>query len=559
MIDFVCPACAYSRQISDRLSGRKWRCPSCNAKIKHRGGSRFQIREVGNLPDEPGGTSNEDDLPEASLDSAPVSIVPSAPSKPAPDQLAGTLLGHYRLMELIGSGSGGHVYRAEHETLKRKAAVKVLSPTLTPSADRVARLAQEAVALAKVEHPHVVRVYDFGVENDTPYLAMQLIEGPSLSKALKTGGTFTNDRLLKLGRELLAGLDAIHQAGLLHRDIKPGNILLDQTGQAFLADFSLAWELPPASTTTSSTFSGTAEYAAPELALGQAPDARSDLYALGGTLYRAVTGRPPFGGTTVAEKLKKQLHEPLTPARAFYPELAPELEALIVKLLSKERTDRPSSAREAALILNPAPPPPAPPAPRAEAEAKPALRVVSVRTESTPLVPVLVAGGVLLAVLIGILFLGTRPRTTPPAGPPPALAKPAAPEPARTIPPESRPKVDETEKADLEHLQHVIATAPVTAAIQACSEFLDKHPKSAHVESVLLKKVELHQELQRLSGKGSPKNTTMWTFRLKSGAKIQAPSYEELPDAYLLKVGGTSIRLAKEEVDDVLKGESQEK
>lgn len=540
MINFVCPACGHAREIHDRLSGRKWRCPSCNAKIKHRGGDRFQIREVGNVPDDP--ASGEDEA-EASLDAGT-----------APDQLS--VLGHYRLIERIGSGSGGQVYRAEHETLKRKAAVKVLSTTPGASADRVARLAQEAASLAKVDHPHVVRVYDFGVESGTPYLAMQLIEGPTLAQALKDG-TFSNERLLKLARELLAGLDAIHQAGLLHRDIKPSNVLLDQSGQAYLADFSLAWEAPPPSTARSTTFSGTADYAAPELALGQAADVRSDLYALGGTLYRAVTGRPPFGGATTAEKLKRQLYEPLTPARAFYPELAPELEALLVKLLSKERDDRPPSAQDAAKMLVPPAPAPAPtPAP---AEAKPAARVITVREDVTPLAPVLISGGVLVAVVLGMLLLATRPKEPPASEPPPPVAKaPAAPvRPAP--PPETAAKPDDREKADMEHLRQVLATGPITAGIQACAEFLDRYPKSVHMESVLMKKAELHQELERLSGRTASGGKTMWTFRLRSGGKIQAPSYEEKPDAFLVKVGGTTIRLAKEDVDEVVKADPEEK
>lgn len=530
MFDFTCPSCGFTRALHDRLRGRKWRCPSCKAKIKHRGGDRFQIREAG-VPFE----ASVDEEPEESLDSSPIPVQTAAP-----DQRTGTLLGHYRLIGLLGSGSSGHVYLAEHETLKRKAAVKILAQSLAPSSDRAARLAQEAVALAKVDHPNVVNVYDSGTENGTPYLAMKLVDGPSLSEALKGEGTFPSDRVLRLARELLAGLDAIHQAGLLHRDIKPGNVLLTKSGEALLADFGLAWEVPPPSTTPSTTFSGTADYAAPELALGQPPDVRSDLYALGGTLYRAVTGRPPFGGRSTSEKLKKQIYEPLTPAKAFNPQLDPGLELLLDKLLRKEREDRPSSAKEAALLI--APPTPSAPPPVEPAKSTP--RMVAVRTETTPLIPVFVASGALLAVLVVIVMLNQRPPAAPPPAPAPTV-RPAAPPPAV-------PKVDTAEQAALERLQRVIASEPPAAAIQACADFLDKYPNSRHIESVLLKKMELHQEVDRQTRKPA---APMWTFKLRTGGQIQAPEYEDLPDGYLVKVAGTSIKIPKENVVEIQKGE----
>ncbi|MBI3855347.1 MAG: protein kinase [Planctomycetes bacterium] len=527
MIDFTCPACGFFKAIDDRLNGRKWRCPQCNAKIKHRGGSRFQIREKGNVPD--------DDLPEVSIDPGPT--LP-------PDALTGTLLGHYRLTGLLGSGSGGQVYLAEHETLKRKVAVKVLPPALVQEPEKVARLAREAVALAKVDHPHVVQVFDFGTENNAAYLAMQYVDGPTLSQALRTG-PFSNDQLLKLARDLLSGLEAIHEAGLLHRDIKPSNVLMTASGEAMLADFGLAWDVPEAG-----KFSGSADYAAPELALGQAPDARSDLYSLGGTIYRVISGRAPFSGGSVTDKLKKQIYEPLAPPKAWDPQLSPQIDELLRKLLSKERDDRPASAK-AALELLAAPAAAPVPAP-AHAPV-----IVTVRSEGPPLRPILVAGGVLVAALIAIVIVATQPAAPPPPElPPPLVVVPPLPRPPVKDP---TPKIDVLEKADLEHLQHVIATQPIPSAIQACAEFLDKHPKSRHVETVLLKKVELHQELDRQAGKTPASGRGLWTFRMKSGGRIQAPVTEELPDAYMVKVGDTTVRLPKEDIEQVLKEDGPEK
>lgn len=505
MFAFKCPGCSDSRQLPDRVIGRKFRCPSCKIKVKHFPDGRVEIRDQ-----TPGPTSNNppdvesvDDVPEISLPAAPLVYSPTtpgtSPGRFIPGSLAGTIVGNYKLLGHIGSGSGGHVYLAEHLTLKRKMAVKLLAPAQAPSPERVERLSQEAVALAKVDHPNVVHVYDFWIENGNPYIAMQFVDGPSLDQAIQAGGPFPSERLVKLAHDLLLGLEVIHQAGLLHRDIKPSNVLLTKEGEARLADFGLAWEMPQVSELPSNVFSGTAEYAAPELAVGQAPDARTDLYALGGTLYKAATGRPPYSGNTVAEKLKKQLYEPLASPRGVNPKVSPVFEAFLVKLLTKEREGRPATAREALRLL----------APVGGVQPKSTRRVLKVRTTSSSIAPVLIAGAVLAGALGVLAYFGTRPK---PADLPKeaerkvGIAKAAPPEPA----PEPRPKQpgpvsDPFEQSDFNTLEHLLLTGSTNDGIDGCTEFLSKHPKSSYCEWVLIKKMELQQDLARQTGKSAPR------------------------------------------------------
>jgi hypothetical protein len=500
LFDFTCPGCDASHQLPDRVMGRKFRCPSCKAKVKHHPDGRIEIKEAAPVSGTaaPAGLEVEDDVPEISLPAMNQAVSQAAPAPPkfSPESLAGTVVGSYKLIGLIGSGSGGHVYVAEHLTLLRKMAVKLLAPAVAPTPDRVSRLAQEAVALAKVDHPNVVHVYDFWIEKGNPYIAMQFVDGPSLDQAIKSGGPFPKDRLLKLAQDLLTGLDVIHQAGLLHRDIKPSNVLLTKEGEARLADFGLAWETPQVSALPTNIFSGTAEYAAPELAVGQPPDARTDLYALGGTLYKAATGKAPFSGGSVAEKLKKQLYEPLTPPRSLNPQISPSFEIILQKLLSKDREARPATAKDALKFLAPLAAGPAP-------QRKSTRRILAVRTATPSVVPVLLVSIVLAAGLGSIAYFGTRPKAAAKAKvepPKEAMAKRPEPEPALPPPPKApAPKFDITERADLEHLEHVITTGTLAEGINECAEFLKNHPKSSHCEEILIRKAEMQKEMERKS------------------------------------------------------------
>lgn len=325
-----CPLCGVERELTDRVVGRIFRCPGCNAKLRHNPDGPLEVLEVGR-------TIVEGD----------------APAGPSPlERMSGRTLGRYAIKELVGRGGYGLVYKAEHLSLKRQVAVKLLSPKFLPTPEHVERLAGEAVSLARVDHPNVARVYDFGTEQGIPYLAMEYVEGVSLAERLRTMGPLFPEDLDETARGLLAGIQAIHAAGLLHRDIKPGNVLLDIQGRAKLVDFGLAREIPGNAAGRTRIFEGTAAYAAPELAEGRPPDVRSDLYSLGATLYHAATGQPPFPGSTTAERLANQRFGRLVPPRHLSPRTPQAIEDLILGLLEKDPARRPASAEDAAALLS---------------------------------------------------------------------------------------------------------------------------------------------------------------------------------------------------------------
>ena len=327
---FTCPACDHRRELPEKAIGRKFRCPSCQAKIKHQPDGRFEILEGPSEGSPDGGPPPTDSIPLVE-----------------PDGMRGKILGHYRLISQIGAGGYSQVYLAEHESLHRRMAVKLLPVSLESTPEQEKRMAREAAALAKVDHRNVVRVYDYGNEQGTPYIAMEYVDGRSLDDAIQASGPLAIDALIKAAGDILAGLEAIHGAEILHRDIKPSNVLIHRDGRAALADFGLARDIPTDSAPPTNLFSGTADYAAPELAVGRPPNVRTDLYAVGATLYKAATGHVPFPGDSTKEKLNKQLYEPLPPPRQSNPEIPAPLENLIVSLLHKEPNQRPSSAREA--------------------------------------------------------------------------------------------------------------------------------------------------------------------------------------------------------------------
>ena len=379
MVNFKCPSCGKERTLAERVRGRKFRCLDCNVKIKHQPDGRFDVIPEGKGPVVPDQDlenpvvaetdtieiSSSGPLPpttappfRSAIPTPQLTPVPAAGATDSPvqvslDKMTGKVVGSYLLIGLIGSGATSHVYLAEHQTLRRRLAIKILSPALTSSPLKTAQLQSEAVSLAKVDNPNVVRVYDFGTSEGIPFMALEFVDGQSLDQTIKLSGILPQDQLSSLASQLLDGLKAIHDAGLLHRDIKPGNVLISKDKTAKLVDFGLAREMPQPGEGPSMQFSGTAEYAAPELAVGRPPDVRSDLYALGATLYKAATGRVPFQGSTIAEKLNKQLYEPLVPPRVYNQQLSAVLESLILKLMAKDREQRPSSCLEARTLLAP--------------------------------------------------------------------------------------------------------------------------------------------------------------------------------------------------------------
>ncbi len=255
------------------------------------------------------------------------------------------ILGSYRLIERIGKGGMGEVYRGEHLKLGREAAVKVLPSNLVNEADFLKRFEREASSAAKLEHPNILPVYEYG-EQPTPYLVMPYVKGGTLKEKM-SAGKLSQQEIINYLRQMADALDYAHSEGIIHRDVKPANRLLDDRGRLYLGDFGIAKALEGAEGLTRTGVGvGTPEYMAPEQAQGRA-DSRSDLYALGIILYQMLTGRVPFSGNSTVEVLMKHLQDPLPmlPLRSANPPLSPRIEQIVQKALAKNPNERYGSGR----------------------------------------------------------------------------------------------------------------------------------------------------------------------------------------------------------------------
>jgi WD40 repeat protein/serine/threonine protein kinase len=257
-------------------------------------------------------------------------------------------LAHYRIVKKLGEGGMGAVYQAEDKQLQRFVALKVMKPELAVKSTARERFLREARAAAKLKHDHIVTIYQVGEDGGVPFLAMEYLEGIALDEVLKKDRKLSLAQVLKIGREIALGLAAAHEKGLIHRDVKPGNIWLDSSkgGRVKLLDFGLARATSDdVQLTQEGAIVGTPAYMAPEQAQAKLIDARSDLFSLGCVLYRLCAGRLPFlGETTMAVLLSLSTDTP--PAiRVLNPKVPVPLAELITRLLAKNPAERPSSAQ----------------------------------------------------------------------------------------------------------------------------------------------------------------------------------------------------------------------
>jgi hypothetical protein len=255
----------------------------------------------------------------------------------------------------IGRGGMGVVLEAHDEELRRRVAVKVMAPHLLKRPDAKARFVREARAAAAIDHENVVPIYHVGEDGGVPFIVMPLLIGESLESRLSCEGRLPPAEVIQLGREVAAGLAAAHARGLVHRDIKPANIwLAGVNGSAKILDFGLARAADGTDGLTDpAAIPGTPAYLAPEQVDGKPADARSDLFSLGATLYRAATGQVAFSGPTVAAVLRAvTAHDPPPPHQVI-PTVPVPLSDLIMRLLAKDPSARPLSAREVVNALAP--------------------------------------------------------------------------------------------------------------------------------------------------------------------------------------------------------------
>ncbi|MHB8456608.1 MAG: protein kinase domain-containing protein [Acidimicrobiales bacterium] len=246
------------------------------------------------------------------------------------EQVGRVVGGRYRLLAPIGSGASSQVFAAVDTRLGRRVAIKVLHPTLAADASFLLRFRTEARLAASLDHPHVMRVFDWGEEQTGPYLVLELVTGGSLRALLDAHGRLSHAQVASFGSEAASGLAYAHRRGIIHRDIKPGNLLFDDDGHLRIADFGVARAIAQAALTEPlGMMFGTARYASPEQARGSVLDDRTDVYSLALVLYESLTGVVPFSSDTVSGTLMGRIGATLPPARELGP-LAPILAAAAI-------------------------------------------------------------------------------------------------------------------------------------------------------------------------------------------------------------------------------------
>lgn len=277
-------------------------------------------------------------------------ITASLPDNRRENSYLGLQLGDYTLLRLITDGGTSHIYEGEDPRLSRRAAVKVLDPDrLAADSTLSRRFLREARAAAGLEHSNIIRIYQFGEQAGIYFLAMQLVRGRDLSQELKrmraTGHRIAVPRVLHIMSQVAAALDYAHTHNLVHRDVKPSNILLDQGDHAILSDFGLV--MMEAIDATQGTAFGTPRYMAPEQAVSSRHAVpQSDIYSLGVILYEALTGEPPFSGKNPLDLAMKHLRAVPRPPRELNSAIPPGVEAEILRALTKEPEERHATATE---------------------------------------------------------------------------------------------------------------------------------------------------------------------------------------------------------------------
>jgi eukaryotic-like serine/threonine-protein kinase len=253
----------------------------------------------------------------------------------------------YELSHLIARGGMAEVYRAHDRLLDRPVALKVLFPELSVDRSFVERFRREAQAAANLSHPNIVPVFDWGEDSGTYFIVMEFIDGRPLSSILKTAGPLSADRTADIGAHVAAALGYAHKHGVIHRDVKPGNVLITDEGQVKVTDFGIARAInTEESLTQTGAVMGTATYFSPEQAEGIGVDARSDIYSLGVVLFEMVTGRPPFLGDTPVAVASKHVRDHAPAPRELNPSIPPTFEAIILKSMAKNPEHRYATAED---------------------------------------------------------------------------------------------------------------------------------------------------------------------------------------------------------------------
>ncbi len=346
---------AEQSMLSDHLDT----CAGCRRTLEQlAAGSRLwdELRHLAPAPGAPSPSGMQ--APDTATFSTPPELRPPDRDRTldflAPSVEPGSLgrLGPYEVTDLLGTGGFGIVIKAFDPALGRTVAIKVLAPQLATSAAARSRFAREARAAAAVVHDHVVAIHAVDSWNGLPYLVMPAIAGCSLQDRVDRDGPLQVKEVLRIGMQTAQGLDAAHAQGLVHRDVKPSNILLENgVERVKLTDFGLARAVDDASLTQSGVVAGTPQYMSPEQARGEAVDHRSDLFSLGSVLYFMCAGRPPFRADSTPAVLRRVCDDRPRPLREVNPEIPHWLAVIIERLHAKNAADRYQSAAEVAEVM----------------------------------------------------------------------------------------------------------------------------------------------------------------------------------------------------------------
>ena len=254
------------------------------------------------------------------------------------------LAGRYEIESVLGHGGMARVFLGTDRVLGRRVAVKVLLPQFARDESFVARFRREAQSAAALNHPNVVSVFDTGSDKGTHFIVMEYLQGKTLSEVIKEDAPLPPDQVAVIGQAVAEALAFAHEAGIVHRDIKPGNIMLTPAGDVKVMDFGIARATSSESLTQTATVLGTAAYLSPEQAQGEGVDARSDIYSLGVVLYEMLTGRAPFAGDSAVTVAYKHVREDPVPLGRVNRSIPPGLEAVVMKCLAKSPSSRYQSA-----------------------------------------------------------------------------------------------------------------------------------------------------------------------------------------------------------------------
>jgi serine/threonine protein kinase len=272
-----------------------------------------------------------------------------------PNWIGKTLSGRYTIQEILGQGGMSAVYKALDPNLKRVVAIKMIHPHLSEDPKFISRFEEEARSVAQLRHPNITQVFDFNHDGETYYMVQEFVPGETLQERLRrlnrAGQRLPLAEAIRITMDVCSAMGYAHDRGMIHRDIKPANIMLDVQSRAILMDFGIVKIVGSTSHTTTGAVVGTAMYMSPDVIRGETPDARSDIYSLGVTLFEMVSGRPPFQADSAMSLLMMHLHDPLPNLRELRSEAPNDLNAIIEKSLAKGRDERYQTAKEMGAAL----------------------------------------------------------------------------------------------------------------------------------------------------------------------------------------------------------------